>query len=108
MVNNIRNILGVVLLLIVTAGAAAADRLNILFIVSDDHGWGDLPSNWDRTEVRLPTLDALAAKGVRPAARRLVGTDKRALRAIGLGGGRRHEWHLRAARLRTARPQVPL
>jgi arylsulfatase A-like enzyme len=38
---------------------------NILFIVSDDHGWGDLPSNWDRTEVRLPTLDALAAKGVR-------------------------------------------
>lgn len=38
---------------------------NILFIVSDDHGWGDLPSNWDKTEVRLPTLDALAAKGVR-------------------------------------------
>ena len=38
---------------------------NILFIVSDDHGWGDLPSNWDETEVRLPTLEALAAKGVR-------------------------------------------
>ena len=43
-----------------------ADRLpNILFIVSDDHGWGDLPSNWDKTEVQLPTLEALAAKGVR-------------------------------------------
>jgi arylsulfatase A-like enzyme len=40
-------------------------RPNILFIVSDDHGWGDLPSNWDTTEVRLPALDALAAKGVR-------------------------------------------
>ncbi|MBW1796369.1 MAG: sulfatase-like hydrolase/transferase, partial [Deltaproteobacteria bacterium] len=40
-------------------------RPNILFIVSDDHGWGDLPSNWDKTEVCLPTLDALAAKGVR-------------------------------------------
>ncbi len=40
-------------------------RPNILFIVSDDHGWGDLPSNWDQTEVRLPTLEALAAKGVR-------------------------------------------
>ena len=38
---------------------------NILFIVSDDHGWGDLPSNWDKTEVRLPTLEALAASGVR-------------------------------------------
>jgi arylsulfatase A-like enzyme len=41
------------------------DRPNILFIVSDDHGWGDLPSNWDKTEVRLPALDALAAQGVR-------------------------------------------
>ena len=38
---------------------------NILFNVSDDHGWGDLPSNWDRTEVQLPTLEALAAQGVR-------------------------------------------
>ena len=38
---------------------------NILFIVSDDHGCGDLPSNWDKTEVQLPTLEALAAKGVR-------------------------------------------
>ena len=42
------------------------DRLpNILSIVSDDHGWGDLPANWDKTEVRLPTLDALATQGVR-------------------------------------------
>ena len=40
-------------------------RPNILFIVSDDHGWGDLPSNWDRTEVLLPALDALAAAGLR-------------------------------------------
>ena len=37
---------------------------NILLIVSDDHGWGDLPSNRGKTEVRLPTLEALAAKGV--------------------------------------------
>lgn len=43
----------------------ASTSPNILFIVSDDHGWGDLPSNWDKTEVLLPTLDALAAKGVR-------------------------------------------
>ena len=37
---------------------------NILFIVSDDHGWGDLPSNWGKTEVQLPALDALANQGV--------------------------------------------
>ena len=43
----------------------AASSPNILFIVSDDHGWGDLPSNWDKTEVCLPTLDLLAAEGVR-------------------------------------------
>ena len=42
------------------------DRLpNILFIVSDGRGWGDFPSNGDKTEVQLPTLDALAVKGVR-------------------------------------------
>ena len=41
------------------------NRPNILFIVSDDHGWGDLPSNWDKTEVQLPALEALAAGGVR-------------------------------------------
>ena len=38
---------------------------NILLIVSDDHGWGDLPSNWGKTEVQLPTLEALAATGAR-------------------------------------------
>ena len=45
--------------------SAEAGRPNIVFIVSDDHGWGDLPSNWDKTEVKLPTLDKLAARGVR-------------------------------------------
>ena len=38
---------------------------NILFIVSDDQGWGDLPENWDKTEVKMPVLDGLAKSGVR-------------------------------------------
>ena len=45
--------------------AIGSDRPNVLFIVSDDHGWGDLPSNWKETEVRLPVLDQLAAQGAR-------------------------------------------
>lgn len=48
-----------------TTAGSSRTLPNILFIVSDDHGWGDLPSNWNKTEVRLPTLEALAAKGVR-------------------------------------------
>ena len=50
---------------IIFSSSVAAAQPNILFIVSDDHGWGDLPSNWDNTEVRLPTLEDLAAQGVR-------------------------------------------
>lgn len=62
----IRFIVGFVL--VATAASplrADTSRPNILFIVTDDHGWGDLPSNWDKTEVQLPTLDGLAASGVR-------------------------------------------
>lgn len=40
-----------------------SDSPNILFIVTDDHGWGDLPANGDATEVQMPTLDQMAAGG---------------------------------------------
>lgn len=45
--------------------AAASEKPNILFIVTDDHGWGDLPANWDQTKVQLPISDGLAAGGAR-------------------------------------------
>ena len=45
--------------------SANGERPNILFIVSDDHGWGDLPLNWDNTEVQMPRLATLATGGVR-------------------------------------------
>ena len=47
------------------AKTGSSDYPNILFIISDDHGWGDLPSNWDKTEVQMPRLDALANSGTR-------------------------------------------
>lgn len=52
-------------LMIIATAAWAKPAPNILFVVSDDHGWGDLPSNWDKTEVQMPRLDALANGGAR-------------------------------------------
>ena len=42
-----------------------ATRPNILFIVSDDQGWGDLPANWKDSDVLMPVLDRIAQQGVR-------------------------------------------
>jgi arylsulfatase A-like enzyme len=55
-----------------TIGAAAAARVvgqppsrpNILFILADDMGWGDL-SCYGRPDFRTPNLDKLAAEGMR-------------------------------------------
>ena len=44
--------------------AAAAERPNILFILADDLGWGDL-SCYGRPDYRTPNLDRLAAEGTR-------------------------------------------
>lgn len=43
--------------------ADAAPRPNIVFILSDDHGWADV--GWHGTEVKTPNLDRLAAAGAR-------------------------------------------
>src|SRR3954462_3077419 len=44
--------------------AAAADRPNILFIVGDDMGFGDVGFHGCK-DIPTPNLDALAASGVR-------------------------------------------
>jgi len=60
-----KNIIVAALLFSFAPAALAKPAPNILFIISDDHGWGDLPSNWDKTEVQMPRLDALANGGTR-------------------------------------------
>lgn len=41
----------------------AAERPNIVVIVADDEGWGDI--GWNNSEVQTPNLNRLAAEGVR-------------------------------------------
>lgn len=43
--------------------ATESPRLNIVLIVSDDHGFGDI--GWNNPEVKSPTLDHLASEGMR-------------------------------------------
>ena len=43
--------------------AAGQERPNILLIMADDLGWGDV--GYNGAEIRTPTLDRLAAEGIR-------------------------------------------
>lgn len=52
------------LLTILTSGACAADRPNILVVLCDDLGYGDLHCFGDKT-LHTPNLDAFAAEGLR-------------------------------------------
>lgn len=45
-------------------GLFAADRPNIIFILADDMGWGDLAS-YGHPQMKTPNLDQLAAQGTR-------------------------------------------
>ncbi|MEO8573315.1 MAG: sulfatase-like hydrolase/transferase [Pyrinomonadaceae bacterium] len=49
---------------ILNSSAVAASRPNILFILADDAGWGDL-SCYGRPDYRTPNLDKLARQGIR-------------------------------------------
>ncbi len=53
------------LFLLAAASAAAADKPNILYILADDLGYGDVSAlNPDRGKVATPNLDKLAAQGM--------------------------------------------
>jgi len=45
------------------ATETTAPRPNIVFILSDDHGWADV--GWHSTEIKTPHLDRLAAAGAK-------------------------------------------
>jgi arylsulfatase A len=44
--------------------ASAADRPNVVFILADDLGWGDLGC-YGQTKIRTPSIDKLAADGMK-------------------------------------------
>jgi len=52
------------LFLIPSAFAMSADRPNVLLILTDDQGWGDIASHGNE-RLDTPHLDALAASGAR-------------------------------------------
>src|SRR4051794_26671789 len=56
--------LRLILALLAVTPVRAADKPNILLIVSDDHGYGDAGC-YGKTDVETPTIDRLAAEGVR-------------------------------------------
>ncbi len=55
--------LGMLLVLGLTGAAAAAERPNIVVLVADDLGWGDV--GYHGANIRTPNLDRLADQGVR-------------------------------------------
>lgn len=59
-----RACLSIALLLSLTGTALSADRPNVLLILTDDQGWGDIHSHGNEL-LDTPHLDALAASGVR-------------------------------------------
>ena len=55
---------GVVLLLIISVPCSASDKPNIILVMADDQGWGDMAYNGHPT-LKTPHFDAAAATGLR-------------------------------------------
>jgi len=55
---------GLILLLAIPASAFAAEKPNIILVMADDQGWGDMAYNGHPT-LKTPNFDAAAAAGLR-------------------------------------------
>lgn len=53
-----------VLLLVGVSSLAAAEKLNVVFILADDLGWGELGC-YGQQKIRTPNIDRLATEGMR-------------------------------------------
>jgi arylsulfatase A len=58
-------LLAVTLLVLVAPAVAAADKPNIVFILADDMGWGDVSCNNPAAAIPTPHIDRLAREGIR-------------------------------------------
>lgn len=61
----LRNFLFSLFLTLISAESAwSAPRPNVLFILGDDVGWGDIRTNNPNGQIALPTLERLASEGI--------------------------------------------
>jgi len=63
--DRIRTFIGACAVLLIVSAAHAAERPNIVVIMGDDVGWGDIRANNPNGKVALPTLERLSAEGIR-------------------------------------------
>src|SRR5256714_7440778 len=59
-----RGVLAVVVFACTTSSALAAERPNIVFLIADDLGYGDV-SCYGQQKIRTPNIDQLAKDGMR-------------------------------------------
>jgi arylsulfatase A len=62
--NVIRIVIAVIVGIIGAASASAAERPNIVFLIADDLGYGDVGA-FGQTKIRTPNIDQLAKEGMR-------------------------------------------
>ena len=62
--NRFQHILASLLLGLVSITTQAADKPNVILIMCDDLGWGDVGFNGNKT-IRTPHLDAMAKAGLK-------------------------------------------